>query len=203
VASLSFIPASKLIDLLRSADRGSDMYVRVMSANRLALGTDPMNPTVSIDLSKELVGPFAKSTSTTVESEPEAAPSTTRRSGDFWFEIKGKQSKAGSVRELLGEALKAIELHAPGTLEKLSHIRPKTKRIVAREKTALFSSEHQVDKFAVKLINGWWYGVNNSAPETESWLKRACECAALKWGKDFRTNLSEPIKLTNKDLGWE
>jgi hypothetical protein len=203
MASLAFIQASKLIDLLRSADKRGEMYVRVMSANRLALGADPMNPTTSIDLSKELVGPFAKSTAGVPEPEPQSSPKSARRSGDYWFEIKGKQKKVSSVRELLGEALRGMEAHSPGTLEKLSYIRPKKKRIVSRDKKALFDSEHLVDKFAEKLMNGWWYGVNNSTVETENWLKRACECAGLKWGESFRTSLSEPIKLTNKDLGWE
>jgi hypothetical protein len=94
------------------------------------------------------------------------------------------------LRELLGEGLRSIEVSRPGTLEKLSHVKPGTKRIVARERRMLFDSEHLCDEYGDQLIDGWWYGTNNSSQETYRWLERACDCAGLKWGEDLRTNLS-------------
>jgi hypothetical protein len=75
--------------------------------------------------------------------------------------------------ELLAESLKAIELSRPGTLEKLSHIKPKSKRIVSHVKKALFDSKHLSEGYGAKLLNGWWYGTNNSAQETK-YADRAC-----------------------------
>jgi hypothetical protein len=193
MASLSFIEASKLVELVQSANKGGGMYVRVVSANRLALGTDPMNPSMAIDLSRETVGPYGNGSGKPPEAERESVPKATRRSGEYWFEIRGRRTKAGSLRELLGQGLREIEAQCPGALEKLSHIKLKTKRIVSRDKKALFDSERLVDEFAVQLMDGWWYGINNNARETESWLERASGCAGLRWGEDFRTNHSEPV----------
>lgn len=98
--------------------------------------------------------------------------------------------ECGSLRELLGESLKALEGARPGTLDKLSHIKPKSKRIVSHDKKALFDSEHLSEEYGAKLLNGWWYGTNNSAQETNTWIERAAGCAGLKWGKDVRTSIT-------------
>ncbi len=193
MAMMSFISASKLVELVKSANKGGEMYVRVVSGNRLALGNDPMSPTVSIDLSKETVGPYKKESKaqTVEESQPPAnSVRAARRSGEYWIELHGKRLEFGSLRELLGQSLRSIEAERPGTLDKLSHIKPKTKRIVAQDKKMLFDSEELSNKYGEKLMTGWWYGTNNSSQETSTWLERACGCAGLKWGKDFRTNLS-------------
>lgn len=58
MANLSFVRSSKLIDLLQTADPQKEMYVRVLSASRLALGIDPLQPTHLIDLSKENIRPY-------------------------------------------------------------------------------------------------------------------------------------------------
>ena len=166
------------------------MFVRVVSGNRLALGNDPMQPTISIDLSREKVGPYseAKAPVSELAVDTEVARAS-RRSGEYWAEVRGNRIECGSLRELLAESLKAIELSHPGTLEKLSHIKPKSKRIVSHDKKALFNAEHLSEKYGMELLNGWWYGTNNSAPETNTWIERACDCAGMKWGKDVRTSL--------------
>ena len=191
MAVISFVRASKLVELVQSANKGGEMYVRVVSGNRLALGNDPMNPTISIDLSKETIDPYKESKAQAV-MEPEAPPSSVRaarRSGEYWIELHGQRHEFGSLRELLGQALRSIEAERPGTLEKLSHIKPRSKRIVAHDKKMLFDSEQLSDEYGERLMNGWWYGTNNSLQETKTWLERACSCAGLTWGKDFRTNL--------------
>jgi len=38
-------------------------------------------------------------------------------------------------------------------------------------------------------MDGWWYGTNNSAGETNAWLERACSCSGLAWREDFKTSL--------------
>src|SRR5262245_49894483 len=193
MATLSFISASKLAELLQTANKGREMYVRVISGNRLALGNDPMKPTISIDLSKETVGAYNESKpKEVIEPQPQPQPSairTPRRSGDYWSELNGKRLESGSLRELLAQGLRSIEAARPGTLEKLSHIKLRSKRIVDRDKKMLFVSERLSDKYGEELMDGWWYGTNNSAQETNAWLERACGCAGLAWRIDFRTNL--------------
>jgi hypothetical protein len=190
MATVSFMPASKLAELLQTANKGGEMYVRVASGNRLALGADPMNPTLSIDLSKEAIAPYNESKTKEDQLPPTAASiaKASRKSGDHWIELKGKRLECGSLRELLGHGLRSLEAERPGTLDKLSHIKPRSKRIVARERKALFDAEHP-DEHSDQLVNGWWYGTNNSAQETNAWLERACNCAGLTWGKDLRTSL--------------
>ena len=45
-----------------------------------------------------------------------------------------------------------------------------------------------VGLFSEKLVDGWWFGINNSAAETLSWLRRGAEIAGLEWGKDVETS---------------
>jgi hypothetical protein len=194
------IAASKLRDLLHSADPKGQMYVRILTANRLVLGTDPLEPTLAIDLSKETVGPYSpqQSTKSIEYVEPIGETRTAiRQSGEYWFELKGRRTKCRSLKELLSVGLRSFEETSAGTLEKLSHIKPKTKRIVAHDPQQLFEKGHLVEKSSQKLLNGWWIGTNNSADETEAWLRRAALCAGLEWGKDCRTNMT----VTLEDIG--
>src|SRR5438876_11413595 len=97
---------------------------------------------------------------------PEAGDSkTSRRSGDCWFEIKGRRIDCRSLKELLSGGLRALEEARPDTLEKLSHIKPRTRRIVARDPKQLFDREHLAELHSEPLIDGWSYGTNNSAAE--------------------------------------
>lgn len=201
MASLSFISASKLVELVNAVDVRRQMFVRVLSATRLALGVDPLQPTHLIDLSREQIGPLsppdvaknsdqrAASLSTPPDSDNLNAPKTARRSGDYWFEINGQRVVCSSLKQLLSEGLSALEKCRPGTLEKLSYIKPRSRRIVARDPKLLFDRTHLAKDFSERLMDGWWFGTNNSANETNSWLERACSCSGLSWGGDFKTSL--------------
>lgn len=211
MATLSFISASRLVDLLSAADSRREMQVRVLSANKLVLGTDPLQPTHVIDLSKEKIGAYNAASSTRVtgaalgpmesfDGPKIYATKMTRRSGDYWFEFKGRRTKYRSLKELLAEGLKAIEQSKPGTLEKLSHIKPRSRRIVAREPRQLFASDHLIKDYAEKLMDGWWYGTNNSASETNAWLERACNCAGVTWNGDFKTSVTAESDATLSEI---
>lgn len=198
MANLSFLPTAKLADLLTSADPQKKLYVQVLN-NRLVLGADPLQPTNMIDFSNEMVAPYVashvESASHSSANEQSYVKGTklARRGGDYWFEIKGKRFEYGSLKELLAEGLKKLEQTKPGTLDNLSRIRGRTRRIVARDANQLFDKPHLVKEYAEKLINGWHYGTNNSARETNVWLQRAAECAGLKWGVDFSSSLGPTL----------
>lgn len=208
--------ASKLTELLRSADEHKNMYVRVLSPSRLALGIDPDRPTLILDLSKEKIAPYNRSDPDDTGTPPanellplvpnQSVSKLGRRSGIYWFEVKGKRVNCRSLKELLSKALRALETAAPDTLEKLSNVKPRSRRIVARDPHHLFDKGHLTEKYAERLIPGWWYGTNNSANETEAWLKHACVFAGFKWESDFSTSLAhrerrEAIEGTPEDLG--
>ena len=203
MASLSFIPASKLVNLLDTADPKKCMYVRVLSATRLALGADPLNPSAMIDFSKEAVLPYAETKTEAPQNVLLANPDVretvglrlTRRSGEYWYELKGKRSDCQSLKELLALSLLSIEKATPGTLDNLTNVKPRSRRIVARNPNELFDKPHLAKDYAEKLgKDGWYYGTNNSANETNAWLKRACAHAGLKWGEDFKTSLMPTLE---------
>jgi hypothetical protein len=112
----------------------------------------------------------------------------------YWFEIKGKRTECGSLKELLAEALKALERTKPGTLNNLSRMRGRSRRIVALDPSQLFDRPDLAKKYAEKLVNGWYFGTNNSAEQTNVWLQRAAECAGLAWGKDLMANLAPTLE---------
>jgi hypothetical protein len=183
------ISAAKLANLLRSADPRSTMHVQVLG-ERVVLGTNPLQPTHMIDFSNERVVPYAVASRQSDEALRANGAKFSRRSGDYWFEIKGKRTECGSLKGLLAEALKGLERVKPGTLDHLSRIRGRSRRIVARDANQLFDKPHLVKEYAEKLSNGWYYGTNNSARETCVWIQRAVECAGLALGSEFLISLS-------------
>jgi hypothetical protein len=189
MAHISFISASKLAELLGAADKQHDMHVRVLTTNQLALGVDPLHPTTVIDLSKEVVRSLTGDDEAAV-GPPSGIPSPTRRpsrqTGNYPMEILGQRVVCISLKHLLSEGLKRIEAHQQGTLDKLSRVKKRTKRIVARDRAGLFDKVKLQEKYSEKLTDGWWFGTNNSADETKAWLQQACYIARLEWGKDFR-----------------
>lgn len=202
MANLSFVQAGKLSELLSAADPKNKMYVRILTSNRLALGIDPLAPTLMIDFSNEKVLPYVQQEdsmpiqaggSGSKVSVETGIYKTTRRSGQYWFELKEKRVETHSLRDLLAEALRALEAKYPGTLEKLSQFKGRSRRIVARDPKLLFDKAHLTANHAEKLIDGWYFGTNNSADSTNSWLRRACAFAGVEWGKEFRSNLDPTL----------
>jgi hypothetical protein len=201
MANLAYVPTSTLQALLKSADPKSTMYVRILTANRLALGTDPLTPSTVIDFSKEKVLPYGQDESSRAAAQPATAPGAnvievpawrpSRRGGEYWFEMDGRRVECRSLKELLSAGLLALESAQPGTIEKLSHIKPRSRRIVARDPKQLFDKDHLAKDYAEKLTEGWFFGTNNSANETNAWLQRACECAGVTCGEQFKTSISE------------
>jgi hypothetical protein len=185
----SIVSASKLVELLKSSDPKSVMYVQVLG-ERVVLGVNPLQPTHMIDFSNERVVPYVTASGIQIETPRTNGVKLPRRSGDYWFEIRGNRTECGSLKELLAEALKSLERAKPGTLDSLSRIRGRSRRIVARDANQLFDKPHLVKEYAEKLSSGWYYGTNNSARETGVWLQRAAECADVPFGSEFTISLS-------------
>jgi hypothetical protein len=183
---------------LKGVDRQKGRFV-LLDKDRLLLGPNPFEPTSYIDFAGETVVALASERPpvTTMEEAP-LAPS--RKTGDYWFEISGRRVSARSQKELLVEGLRALERASPGTLEKLSKIRGRSKAIVSRDPNTLFNRPHLVAKFAYKLMDGWWLGTNNNANETNNRLQEAAGCAGLKWGETFKTSLTLDIDELLKNM---
>jgi hypothetical protein len=194
----AYMSVEKLVELVRRADAQKAMFVRVLGGNRLGLGTDPLQPTHVIDLSTETIDPYRSSDldgvfATTQATASAAAPKIGRRTGEYWVEIHGKRTECNSLKELLSAGLQSLEELKPGTLERLLHIKLRSRRIVARDPNQLFDKTHLSKKYAEQLMPGWWYGTNNSATETNAWLERAASCAELVIGESFKTNMTITI----------
>lgn len=189
MAQLSFIGATDLAGLLTAADKRGLTYVQVLSKSRLGLGGDALKPTHYIDLGKEDIRPLESEASDGVEIATSPVRRTTRRSGRYYLEVQGTMIECVSLKEMLAQGLRAFQRVRPGTLEKLSEVRPRTKSIVARDPQELFTNPDLVQEYAEQLMDGWWYGTNNSSNETLTWLKRGAEIAGLVWGKDISTSL--------------
>ena len=189
----SYMPVSKVIEKLARVvqTNASPVYARAV-ANGIALGRDPGSPTHLLDFSSEGVVLLDQQIEEPAGHLPLAdSAGVYRRRGAYWYDVTGVREGCVSLKQLLADSLKAIEAACPGTLEKLSHIKPRSRRIVARDPKDLFDEGHLADEYSEKLTEGWWYGTNNSADGTKAWLQRACSCAGLKWGKDFKTSLAD------------
>jgi hypothetical protein len=77
--------------------------------------------------------------------------------------------------------------------ENIFLVKPRSRRIVARDPKLLFDRDDLAKNYAEKLNEGWFFGINNSANETNSWLERACSCAGMTWGQQFKTSLTPSI----------
>jgi hypothetical protein len=204
MANLAYMPASKLADLLRALDANKGIYA-VLRDNQLTLGNDPFKPTALVDFSDEAIRPFNGPGLEHPGASPPQGPQSPlnsgagskspRRSGDYWLEIKGYRLNCGSLKQLLAAALTALEEAVPGTLDKLSRVKGRSRHIVAREPGLLFNKRHLSEKYAEQLMPGWWFGTNNSAEQTQVWLKRACKLSSLTWGEDFRISLYDGLAL--------
>lgn len=188
------ISASKLIQLLRSAGPAESTFVRILDDQKLAVGSNPLQPTHEICFTSEKVLKHSANT-LRVDSEAPSAFAKNynvgaggRRMGSYYFELHDQKVLCTSVKDTLKKSLVALENRYPGTLERLSRNKGRTRRIVARERKQLFDKPHLVEAYSEQLMNGWWVGTNNSTAETVVWLKRAAECAGLKWGRDFKAD---------------
>ena len=200
MAQVNFISATKLVELLTEANELGRMNVRVLSADQIALGVDPLHPSKVIDLSNEVVRPLERGQGQKPIAPPLSSPSqptiggssqrSSRTTGKYYLEIKGDLIECRSLKEVLAEGLRAFEKLRPGTLEKLSAISPRSKRIVAQQPELLFKKNPElVEKCTERLVGDWWYGTNNSAAETKAWLKRGAECCGLTWDVDVTISL--------------
>ena len=187
--SITAIDAAKLAELLAATNAGKNLKVWVLTPDELAFGIEPPLRMGTIDLISEQVRANG-------HSEPDAAaeplrlhlPGFPAAPANICLEIKGRTIECSSLKEMLAEGLRALEAHKRGTLDKLAAAKSRTRRIVSRDPSKLFDKTHLEEKHAEPLMEGWWYGTNNSALETNRWLRQACALAGLTWDKDFTTS---------------
>jgi hypothetical protein len=183
---VSLIKTQRLRELLQSADPTGEMFAQILPDGRLGLGSDPFRPEVGIDFGAERALQISAE-GLPSQQQPAELPRQRGRPA-YDFELRGQVIRSGSLKEVLRHGLLAFERMVPGTLEKLSLIKPRSKRIVAHDRNDLFESRNLTKDFSERLDADWWFGTNNSAQETRAWLERAAACSGLDWGRDCSTN---------------
>ncbi len=186
------IQISKAVGLLNEA-RNSGLSLLWIEGNAIALGFAPSHTELRLDLiSESLVSEpnrrpagngcteqtgaaCAGKNASRVLSRSEGG----RRTGHYSVSIDGARHDATSQKSLLLVALAAIERARPGTLEKLSQEKGRTKRIVARNRDNLHANPILGRKFGVRLNDEWWLTTNNSFAETQRFIRRAAWHAGM------------------------
>lgn len=92
--------------------------------------------------------------------------------------------RLGSVTQALIHGLNLIEAARPGTIERLGHLKKRSKRPVARTRAELYDVNHP-DAHSERLENGWFVATNNKSAEAVGVMRQAAELAGLVWGVDF------------------
>lgn len=102
-----------------------------------------------------------------------------RRTGSYRLTLEGRIFGAKSQKQLLLLGLQLIERERPGSLEKLSVEKSRTKRVVSRERASLNKNPSLALKFSERIEGDWWVFTNNSFGETTKFLRRAAFLAGL------------------------
>lgn len=136
------------------------------------------------DFASEKLQPLAGS------SEPKAKTrfsklAEARRVGARWeVETDDAIYLLGSATQMLVFGLDLIEEMRPGTLEKLSRQKARSKRPVARSRADLYDVPHP-ESHSERLKSGFFVATNNTSAEARKFLRNAAELAGFTWGVDF------------------
>jgi hypothetical protein len=101
-----------------------------------------------------------------------------RVTGTYEIETKEHIYVLGSATQALLHGLEIVEKLAPGTLNKLSQYKKRSKRPVARARDELYEMPSQA-KYSEKLDNGYWVATNNKGHEAINVVKAAADLASL------------------------
>jgi len=93
--------------------------------------------------------------------------------------LRGKTLVAETLAEILVEALRRLESLAPGTLEKLSHLSRRKRRMVARRRVDLYPGRPDLADMSRHVVNGWYLGTNCSRSDAGAILAHASVAARL------------------------
>lgn len=209
--------------LLNQIAPGQDVWLKIRSSTAIEVGVSPDKPEYVIDFARERLTKLdegeARAEAEPLRSTPLPAiqqpalakaanpypgmPGNGRHTGMYTFLLRGNEVRGTSLRSFLLRALYCIECEAPGTLEKLASVKNQTKRIVAGDRSDLFTGKNDefIEKHTFDLGNGFYAGTNNSKPEVMGWLRKAVEVANLQWGVDFKVVSGTKIELTDEAGG--
>ncbi len=105
---------------------------------------------------------------------------------EIMYLFLGRQMVARTSKELLLNVLRGLSERDATFLPRFSGEGGRKRRYVAQDPLDLYPGRPQLARAAKEeLQTGWWVGTNYSANDIESILRKACQAAGLKWGKDL------------------
>lgn len=118
-----------------------------------------------------------------------AAP-TSHPEGGYSVRLRDKTLVAETLADILLAVLRRLEELAPGTLERLSQVSRRKRRMVARRRVDLYPGRPDLADMSRHVVNGWYVGTNCSLKDARAILTHASvaaglpECLVLKSGRD-------------------
>jgi excisionase family DNA binding protein len=127
----------------------------------------------------------------------------TRRRDTITFTLLGTVREAGSAIDLLTQVVEQLAAKDPSFLERLSQVKGRTRRYVARQKEDLYPGRPDlVQQYSKQLKSGWWLGTNYNSNLIYSIVKKSCQIAGLRWGADLVVGTGTAITDRSKALGF-
>lgn len=108
----------------------------------------------------------------------EAGPDLGQRA-KYRVRIEDQSVEADTLGALLVGVLRSLEKRNPGTLETLSTITRRKRRLVARRKTDLYPGNPHLADYALPVNETWYVGTNYSAADVEAILLHAAVASGL------------------------
>ena len=116
-----------------------------------------------------------------VDPPPVVVPMKTSRIVGFEFRGKVRRTKTG-----IGALVEIVQLFDSRNPQFMSRLEARTtgrkRKLVARNRSDLYSLTHLVEKYSVDLKNGWWLGSNMSTSMITKRIQTACDVADVKFG---------------------
>jgi len=170
-----------LIDALTThVSENAGLHAWLDAENGLVFGSFP-TPTSRYDFAFERIVSLGTSDERQLAKEVVSLTGRAKRfRAPYEIETATKIYKVASATQALVEGLKIIEAERPGTLEKLSAFKKRSKRAVARSFSDLYDTPHP-KSHAAQLPNGFWVGTNNQSYEAIGVLRHAADIANIEF----------------------
>ena len=188
MAQESYCSVKALRSALGQHDIQSDDRVTLLAQDALAIGPPHAPQTYVFDFASETLRsqPAAPSLGKTEVKarfdDRDLPPARAQRAtGRYAFAHGEVEFARSSLADLLEAVLTYLERIKPGALARLSKIKKRTRRIVAREQRDLYDRAHLARDYAREISGGWWMGTNNSRDETRKWICHACDAAGIDY----------------------
>lgn len=187
---------SILAECLEAAPARTYPHVWLNEFGQLVVGAFP-TPSARFDFGAEVFISYETENGSAVRDAPQRSPEDSsqrtktrvslvhlapRFTGKHEIETEDKVFEFGSATQTLIHGLPLIDERAPGTLERLSTEKRRSKRPVAKDRHELYDLPSQA-RYAHQMENGYWVATNNKGHEALGYVRRAIELAGLegKW----------------------